>query len=74
MKIYVNEELGRIKNVLREMVENTELETAVVHKTKKVLNLFETFKEKEDDLSMVEIMLKTQKLIKEIQSDGKSNS
>ena len=74
MKIYVNEELGRIKNVLREMVENTELETAVVHKTKKVLNLFETFKEKEVDLSMVEIMLKTQKLIKEIQSDGKSNS
>ncbi len=74
MKIYINEELGRIKSVLNEMVKDKKLDPTVMMKTKKVLGLFESFKDKEVDLSMVEIMLKTQKLIKEIQSDGKSNS
>tara|TARA_R110002110_G_scaffold393475_1_gene607260 strand:- start:84 stop:905 length:822 start_codon:yes stop_codon:yes gene_type:complete len=68
LKIYLNEEIGRIKTVLAEAENLEEISTdpEMLEKTKKVLNLLEDYKHRDIDSSMVEKVLKIQNLVREI--------
>tara|TARA_R100001594_G_scaffold123411_1_gene159845 strand:+ start:383 stop:1213 length:831 start_codon:yes stop_codon:yes gene_type:complete len=71
LKIFLNEELDKIKNKLKEAVKSpsNKLDSFAAEKTNRVLNIIESFKQKEIDTSMIEAVLKIQKLTKEISED-----
>ena len=71
LKIYLNEEIGRLKKELNESLgseilnEDSEMKT----KTKQTLDLLESYKEKSPNKKMVEEIIKIQALVHEIKSN-----
>ena len=69
LNIYLNEEIGRLKNILsessniREFTEDNEM----LEKNKTILHLLESFKEKAVSGDMVKKVLRVQNLVREIQ-------
>ena len=72
LKLFMNEEINRLKNELNNSFtnENISSDVEMIEKTKNVLNLLESFKEKQIDDKMLMKVLKIQDLVKEIQSDA----
>ena len=71
-KILLNEELGRLKQEIRNARDLEEIETSaeMLDKTEKVLEFVESFREKKIDDKSIEKILKIQKLVRELQTDG----
>ena len=72
LKAYLNEEIGRLKGVIKKSLEMNEIKTdpTMLQSTKEVINLMEDYKNKNLDDDMVQQVLKIQKLVREIESDG----
>jgi len=70
LKLFLNEELGRLKRLVRESLNQKEIEAdpEMIEKTKKVLNIIEEFKNKPFNKEMLTQVLKMQTLTKEILS------
>ena len=68
LKLYLNEEITRIKNVLHESLEIEEIKNdkLMTEKTNKVLGVIDTFREKPLTQDMVKQILKIQNLTHEI--------
>ena len=68
LKIFLNEEVGRLKNLIKDSLkkEGVVLQEELASKIKEVLNIIEDFKNKEVDQEMVERVLKIQSLVREI--------
>ena len=69
LKTHLNEELGRIKNKLKDVIVGSQLKDnkEMVRKTNRVLNMVESYRHKTIDQNMIEAILKVQKLVKEIE-------
>ena len=72
LKIFMNEEAGRLKRAVSVSLGNNEIkhDAEMIKKTKNVLSLLERFKERQIDDQMLIKMLKIQDLVKEIQTDA----
>ena len=70
LKIFLNEELGRLKTLVKESLgqEDVSSDSNMINKTKKVLSVIENFKSKPFDKTMLIQVLKIQNLVKEIKS------
>ena len=68
-KVYLNEELGRLRKIISEALnkEEIKLDDSMKEKTETVLNLIENFKNKPFSKSMLTQVLKMQNLAKEIE-------
>ena len=68
LKIYLNEEIGRLKNKMRTSLEAKELreDSEMLEKAKKVQTILENSRERALDASFVEEVAKIQALVKEI--------
>ena len=66
LKIYLNEEISRIKEAIKEYIENNNETEEIKNKTNNLLTVIESFKNKEADTELVTKVLKLQNLIKEI--------
>ena len=69
-KIYLNEEIGRLKKIVKSslsMKENQE-DKEMSEKTKKILSLVEEFKTQKINKDLIKKVLKIQNLVKEIES------
>jgi hypothetical protein len=67
LKIFLNEEIDRLKKELNKVIisEEVQKDPNTLNKTKKVLNIIEEFRNREIDNKMIEIVLKIQELIEE---------
>jgi len=72
LKVYLNEEIGRLKEVINNSLEMEEIKTdsTMLKSTKKVLARIEEYKNQQIDDTMIEQILKIQRLAEEIQTDG----
>jgi len=72
LKTYLNEEIGRLKEIVKESLEIEEIKSdlTMLESTKKVINIMEGYKKQKVNDAMIQQILKIQKLVKEIQSDG----
>ena len=72
LKTYLNEEIGRLKKAVKESldIEEVKIDSNMLESTKKVFNIMEGYREQKVDDVMIQQVLKIQKLVKEIQSDG----
>ena len=72
LKIFLNEEIGRLKESLNAALETDEYKNdeMIYEKTKQVSQLLESFSQKRIDGSMIEKILRIQAFAEEIQSDG----
>ncbi len=64
-KLYLNEEIGRLKTVLKNASKAIESE-AMLEKTNEVLSVIDGFKNSQIDKNMITKILKIQKLTSEI--------
>ena len=71
MKYYLNEEIGSLKKKLKDCKNITEISEDISLKEKidKVYSILESYKEKEIDTDLIELVLKTQDLIEEIHNN-----
>lgn len=72
LKIFLNEEIGRIKESLNSaVIKNKEIasDIQIVKKTKALISLLETYRKKEIDDSMIKEVLKLQSLVNELNSE-----
>jgi hypothetical protein len=76
LKIFLNEEIDRLKKELHKTIltETVQSDKKLFGKTKKVLNIVENFRNREIDNKMVEIILKVQKLVEETSNYGNKES
>tara|TARA_R100000008_G_C3566341_1_gene159340 strand:+ start:41 stop:868 length:828 start_codon:yes stop_codon:yes gene_type:complete len=72
LKIYLNEEVRKLKNVVEDSMELEEVKSdpIMLESTKRVVNIIDQYKNKEIDEKMINQVLNIQKLVKEIQADG----
>ena len=70
LKIFLNEELGRLKKVIKHSIKLEEVRTDsdMLEKTNQILEMLESFKAKPLDKDMLTQILKIQDLTKEIES------
>jgi len=70
LSTYLNEEVGRLRGGLEESLNNPEFvkDEEMLNNAKGVINLLETYKNKEPDQKMVEEIIKIQELVQEIRS------
>mgnify|MGYP001415558328 CR=1 FL=1 len=71
-KVYLNEEIGRLREVVNDslILEEVAEDEEMVQKTKEVLEIIESFKKEKINTGMIEKVMKIQKLASEIQTDG----
>ena len=71
LKIFLNEEVGRLKNELKSAMTKGIIKSdpALVEKTQKVYDILENCADRQIDSEIVETVLKTQELLKEIGSN-----
>lgn len=71
MKYYLNEEIGSLKQKLKVCKNTPEIseDSSLKGKIDKVYSILESYKEKEIDTDLIELVLKTQELVEEIQND-----
>lgn len=74
-KVFLNEELGRIKDYLSKALSIKDIATdqVMVEKTKKIINLVEAYKTRNIDSAMIREVLKIQSLLSEINSGDNKN-
>ena len=71
MKLYLNEEVGSLKKELVKCKEDPDIkeDTALNNKIDKLYSILESYKEKEIDTDLIELVLKTQDLVEEINTN-----
>jgi len=71
LKVYLNEEIGRLKTTLEKSLTITEIvdDSTMTEKTQKVLTLLESFSRSEPTDKMVKSILQIQPLVKEVESN-----
>ncbi len=71
LKIYLNEEIGRLKDYINQSLKTKDLakDSEMHGSTQKVLELIESFKETEINLNTLKKVLKIQNLVKEIKTN-----
>ncbi len=70
LKIYLNEEVGRLKERLSNLSDTkSKMEDSVKEKIKKVYNVLDETKNKEIDTETLEIVLTTQQIVEEIEKN-----
>ena len=69
LNIYLNEEIGRLKNYLSESdkVKEIKEDTEMLQKSNEILNILESFKQQAVSIDMVKKVLRVQNLVREIQ-------
>ncbi len=69
-KLFLNEELGRLKNIVKDSLsmEEVKADSEMQEKSREVLNMMESFKEEPISASMIKKIIKIQGLVGEIQS------
>lgn len=69
-KIFLNEEVGRLKNEMTESLQSESVKSnpLILEKTQKVIQTIEEFKNTEITSSMIQKIMKIQSLVKEIQN------
>lgn len=74
-KLFLNEELGRIKNLLHKATSLKDIasDTLMVEKTKKIINMVEGYSTRSIDTGMIREVLKIQSLLSEINSGDNKN-
>ena len=72
LKIFLNEELGRLKSELSKAIESSEISSdkAMLKKAKQVITMLENFKGTKIDSSSLKKILQIQNLVREVNSDG----
>lgn len=72
LKVYLNEEVGRLKSVVKKSLNMSEVQADnnMVEKTKKVLEMLNNFRNEKVEKALVERVLKVQALAREIITDG----
>ena len=72
LKLYLNEEVARLKTALNEAKEKPEIknDSMLLDKTDKVINKLENLKETSINESVLRTVLSTQKLVKELSDDA----
>jgi len=70
LKIYLNEEIGRLKDCISESVKNEEIkdDPEMIKKTKSVIELLEGFKSQVISRDIIKKVLKIQSLANEIKN------
>ena len=70
LKVFMNEELGRLKGAIKESLEKDEikLDSDMSEKTNKVLNIMKEYKTEQISENMIKQVLKIQELVREIQN------
>ena len=66
LKVYLNEEIGRIKGQLADVIDNTE-DVTFKEKVEKIYGILEDTKERQIDTQTVELVLQTQQLLEEME-------
>ena len=68
LKIFLNEEVGRLKRVVSESLNSKEIQndSLMIQRTNEVLNLMSNFRNEEVDSNMIKSVLKIQNLVKEL--------
>ncbi len=69
LKIYLNEEVGRLKDRLTKLQEDPKMEKGLKEKIEKVYNVLDDSKNKELDTETLEMILNTQQLLEDIEND-----
>ena len=71
MKVYLNEEVGNLKNKLIKIKSKciSEADNHLKDKLDKVYCLLDSYKDKEVDLDLVEIVLNTQQIVNELEEN-----
>jgi hypothetical protein len=69
LNIYLNEEIGRLKNILSESggIKEIEEDTEMLEKSRAILNILESFKEQPISIDVVKKVLRVQNLAREMQ-------
>ena len=72
LKMYLNEEIGRLKEVLVKALKTEELimDSQMHHSAQKVIKVLDSYKEKIPDQKMVEEIIKIQELAKEVTTNA----
>ena len=72
LKMYLNEEIGRLKKVLTKALKTEELimDSQMHHSAQKVIKVLDSYKEKIPDQKMVEEIIKIQELAKEVTTNA----
>ena len=72
LKVYLNEEIGRLKKQISDFKNNKSFSSSedVEERLDKVYNILENMKTKKIDTEMVELVLNTQQLVEEIRENG----
>ena len=72
LKIFMNEELGRLREAVSASLSSDEIknDNEMLDKTKNVLAILESFKQKQVDEQMLIRMLKIQNLVREVQANA----
>jgi len=71
LRVFLNEEIGRLKLQLQQRGEPQEEEDdMIIHKTKQVVELLESYSTETDDQKVIMTVLKTQQLVKELYDNG----
>lgn len=72
LKLFLNEEIGRLKSVIGGSLKAKDISTQepIYEKTTKVLKAIDNFKEKDIDSNMIEKILKIQNLASELTNNG----
>ncbi len=75
MKVYLNEEVGNLKNKLVKIKSKYDdnKDKDLKSKIDKVYYILESYKDREIDLSLVEIVLNTQQIVKELEEDANNS-
>ena len=70
LKVYLNEELGRLKKEIKESQELEEIreDETMIQNTKKVLKLIDSFSKEQLDEAQIKKVLKIQELVREVKS------
>ena len=69
LKIYLNEEVGRLKDKLVKLQNDPKMEKELKEKIEKVYNVLDNSKNKELDTETLEMILNTQQLLEDIEND-----
>ena len=71
LKIYLNEEVGRLKKELKSAMETKTIKSdqSLLEKTQQVYDILESCADREIDTQIVETVLKTQELLREVDED-----
>ena len=75
LKYYLNEEIGSLKAQLVECKKDKDIinDNGIKDKIDKVYSILESYKEKEIDLDLVEVVLRTQEFLEEISEDDNNS-